>query len=57
MLLFWAALVSYAQVYVGYHFPSDVLVGGLIGVVVSLLIMLVLRKQIHELEVLELTQD
>lgn len=57
VLLFWAALVSYAQVYVGYHYPSDVVVGGLIGIAVSLLIMLVLRKQIRELEVLELTQD
>lgn len=57
VLLFWAALISYAQVYVGYHYPSDVFVGGLLGIAVSLLIMLVLRKQLRELEVLELTQD
>jgi membrane-associated phospholipid phosphatase len=29
--LLWATLVSYAQVYVGVHFPLDVLVGGLVG--------------------------
>lgn len=29
--LFWAALVCFAQVYVGVHFPVDVLCGALIG--------------------------
>jgi membrane-associated phospholipid phosphatase len=56
-LLFWAALISYAQVYVGYHYPSDVFAGALIGAAVALLILFVLRKKIHNLEVNELTQD
>lgn len=30
-LLLWAALVAYAQVYVGVHFPIDVLGGSLLG--------------------------
>lgn len=29
--LLWAAVVSYSQVYVGVHYPLDVLVGGTIG--------------------------
>lgn len=29
--LTWAALVAYAQVYVGVHFPLDVLCGGMMG--------------------------
>lgn len=29
--LLWAAVIAYAQVYVGVHFPSDVLAGALIG--------------------------
>jgi len=29
--LFWAGLISFAQVYVGVHFPLDVICGGLIG--------------------------
>lgn len=29
--IFWAVLVSYAQVYTGVHFPFDVLAGGLLG--------------------------
>lgn len=30
-LFIWAAFIAYSQVYVGVHFPSDVLVGGLLG--------------------------
>ncbi len=30
--LAWAALISYAQVYVGVHFPMDVLFGGMLGI-------------------------
>jgi membrane-associated phospholipid phosphatase len=29
--LLWASLISFAQVYVGVHFPLDVLVGGFLG--------------------------
>jgi len=31
VFLFWAALISYAQVYVGVHFPIDVICGGILG--------------------------
>ncbi|MEZ5015857.1 MAG: phosphatase PAP2 family protein [Flavipsychrobacter sp.] len=31
--LFWAFSVAYAQVYVGVHFPGDVIGGGLLGLV------------------------
>lgn len=37
LALFWAALVAYAQVYVGVHFPVDVTVGGLIGAAIGLI--------------------
>lgn len=30
-LLVWAALVSYSRIYMGVHYPADVLVGGAIG--------------------------
>lgn len=33
--LFWAASVAYAQVYVGVHYPIDVLVGGLLGTLIG----------------------
>jgi len=38
LLFLWAALICLAQVYVGLHYPSDVLVGGLLGLVVSWLL-------------------
>jgi len=33
--IFWALLVAYAQVYVGAHFPLDVVCGGLLGIVIA----------------------
>jgi len=34
-LVIWALLVSYAQVYVGVHFPLDVCCGALIGIIIG----------------------
>ena len=31
LLFIWAGLIAYSQVYVGVHYPSDVLVGALLG--------------------------
>lgn len=36
--VFWALSVGYAQVYVGVHFPFDVLCGALLGSVIGLLV-------------------
>lgn len=32
LLIPWAALVAYSRVYIGVHFPGDILMGGLIGI-------------------------
>src|SRR5690606_19825850 len=29
--LFWAAAISFSQIYVGVHYPGDILVGALLG--------------------------
>jgi membrane-associated phospholipid phosphatase len=34
-LYLWAALIAYSQVYVGVHFPSDVLAGAILGIVLG----------------------
>ena len=35
LLLVWAALYSYSRVYAGVHYPGDILVGALIGILVA----------------------
>ncbi|MBK9337764.1 MAG: phosphatase PAP2 family protein [Lewinellaceae bacterium] len=37
-LLVWASIVAYSQVYVGVHYPSDVLCGGLLGAAIGSLV-------------------
>lgn len=32
-LFLWAAIVAYSQVYVGVHYPSDIVAGGILGIV------------------------
>lgn len=36
-LFIWAGLIAFAQVYVGVHFPGDVVVGALIGLLIAYL--------------------
>ena len=43
-LWLWAFLICYAQVYVGKHFPGDVLVGGVFGIGVGALMALFFRR-------------
>ena len=33
LLFFWAALVSYSRIYVGVHYPADIILGALSGIV------------------------
>lgn len=35
--LLWAILVGYSQIYVGVHFPADIVFGGTIGIITSIL--------------------
>ncbi len=36
-LVFWAIMVSYSRIYVGVHFPGDVLTGAFVGALIGLL--------------------
>ena len=37
VLIFWAALVSYSRIYIGVHYPGDVITGSLIGILIGYL--------------------
>lgn len=43
-LWLWAFAICYAQVYVGKHFPGDILVGAILGTSVGLLLAVLLRR-------------
>ena len=43
-LLFWAVLVSYSRIYNGVHYPSDVVVAAIIGIIYAFLVKFILMK-------------
>lgn len=45
--IIWAASIAYAQVYVGVHYPLDVLAGGLIGIVMGITTGALFNKRFH----------
>ncbi|HEY8387706.1 MAG TPA: phosphatase PAP2 family protein [Parasegetibacter sp.] len=49
-LWIWAVLVVYAQVYVGKHYPFDILVGAVFGILVGWLMYLFFRKFVSKSE-------
>jgi len=46
MIFVWAVAICYTQVYVGVHYPFDVMAGGLIGCILGIMMAYVFTKQI-----------
>ena len=42
----WAAIISYAQVYVGVHYPFDCIAGAIIGSILGYLPAIIFNKKI-----------
>jgi len=42
-LLFWAAAISYSRVYLGVHYPGDILVGSIVGALIGWFIVKLFR--------------
>jgi len=49
--LLWAASISYGQVYVGVHYPSDILCGAILGSVIGLLTSSFYLKRVGQIEI------
>lgn len=45
LFFLWAASIAYAQVYVGFHYPSDVLAGTIVGLLTGYFFYWLLRKK------------
>ncbi len=48
LFLIWASMICLAQVYVGVHYPFDVLVGGILGSFIGYFINRIARRFMHE---------
>ncbi len=50
MMIAWAVLVSYSRIYVGAHYPLDILSGALVGVLVAIVAVKLFRLTMTKLE-------
>lgn len=46
MFFLTAAVISVSRIAVGVHYPSDIAIGGLLGIIVSIIVFLIFKKKI-----------
>ena len=44
VMYIWAAMVAYSRIYMGVHYPGDVIVGSLVGILIGVLIVFGVKK-------------
>lgn len=44
LLIFWAIMVAFAQVYVGVHYPFDVIIGAFLGIFIAYIVSFLSKK-------------
>ncbi len=54
-LFVWAAIVAYSRVYLGMHFPGDIIIGAIMGILLALFFGILAKKVIKKSEIF--TQD
>ena len=47
VIIFWAAVISYSRIYLGVHYPADILFGALLGVLLGYLFSMLYFKVFH----------
>lgn len=50
LLLLWAAVVSYSRIYLGVHYPGDVAVGGLLGILIGFFVYRILIFTLQKIQ-------
>lgn len=53
IVLFWAILVSYSRIYVGKHYPLDVVTGAIAGIAAAWVVIAVIDMLIRKTKILE----
>lgn len=44
LLFLWLGIIAYSRIYLGVHYPSDLLVGGILGVTIGYFVYVTVRK-------------
>lgn len=48
LLFVWAFVVSYSRIYLGVHYPLDIIIGGIIGIIIAWLIYVLMLRTIFK---------